>query len=67
MVFWISSSWVRNYFFPPPTILLFPFSVVIPLVATVGLNNKVTFLEKDGTGQVEVELSSSFAINLFYD
>jgi hypothetical protein len=24
--------------------------VVVPLIATVGLNNKVTFLEKDGTG-----------------
>ena len=34
-------------------IVQFPFSVVVPLIATVGLNNKVTFLEKDGTGQVE--------------
>ncbi|KAF4588036.1 hypothetical protein EYR38_009997 [Pleurotus pulmonarius] len=26
------------------------FSVVVPLIATVGINNKVTFLEKTGTG-----------------
>jgi hypothetical protein len=27
-------------------------SVIVPLIATVGINNKVTFLEKGGTGQV---------------
>lgn len=27
-------------------------SVVVPLIATVGVNNKVTFLEKGGTGCV---------------
>ncbi|KAK0190079.1 glyoxal oxidase N-terminus-domain-containing protein [Armillaria mellea] len=29
---------------------LFRKRVVVPLIATVGINNKVTFLEKDGTG-----------------
>lgn len=29
-----------------------PKSIVVPLIATVGINNKVTFLEKTGTGYV---------------
>jgi hypothetical protein len=28
----------------------FAFSIVIPLITTVGINNKVTVLEKYGTG-----------------
>ncbi|KAF8621386.1 hypothetical protein AX15_007842 [Amanita polypyramis BW_CC] len=44
-------------------------SVVVPLIATVGKNNKVTFLEKDGTGfpnstgayELDLSLVSNFS------
>jgi hypothetical protein len=32
---------------------LLSFSVVVPLLATLGINNKVSFLEKGGTGYVQ--------------
>ena len=60
-------GFVIIFSFPPTILKKFHFSVVVPLIATVGLNNKVTFLEKDGTGQVEVKLCSFFAIDSFYD
>ena len=67
MIFRISlvPRFVINYF-SFLQIIQSPFSVVVPLIATVGLNNQVT-LEKDGTGQVEAKLNLSFAIDSFYD
>jgi hypothetical protein len=34
-------TWVHKFFVP---------GLIVPLIATVGINNKVTFLEKGGTG-----------------
>jgi len=44
---------VMNNWHTPSNIGYYEFfvpGVVVPLIATVGINNKVTFLEKDGTG-----------------
>ena len=47
----LSSSWVRyELLFSPEQVAQSAFSVIVPLIATVGINGKVTFLEKWGTG-----------------
>ena len=47
----LSSSWVSDTFERKSRFTyLESYSVVVPLISTLGKNNKVTFLEKTGTG-----------------
>ncbi|KAF9005041.1 copper radical oxidase with WSC domains [Cyathus striatus] len=58
-----------NLWHTPDNIGRYEFFVPVPLIATVGLNNKVTFLEKGGTGfpnstgayELDLSLSSNFS------
>ena len=42
-------------------------SVIVPLIATVGINNKVTFLEKTGTGYVVELLTNNLVMFIIID
>lgn len=46
----LSSPWVRSLTHINDFASFQSSSVVVPLIATLGINDKVTFLEKGGTG-----------------
>lgn len=39
--------------------------IVVPLIATVGINNKVTFLEKSGTGYAYDMMLFDYTLTIF--
>ncbi|KAF4622575.1 hypothetical protein D9613_009394 [Agrocybe pediades] len=70
--FWNGPNGTANNWHTPANIGRYEFFVpglVVPLIATLGINNKVTFLEKGGTGipnatgayELDLSLSSNFS------